>query len=328
MPTPESPATLRLNRIVQEWMLEEPATAALFCALSRKHRAELHHAQLSISGFSAPCFSFGAEIERQVLKAALLLWMEAGKKKFSEGNGILRLDLHGKKISAEKKDILTKNIILQLNCQPAQAAWQTRYLIRALQRWARACTEAERQTVWGETVEKALSVLTRPEQASISWQRILRKQMGRHQRSRPLAHRHRLSKRYGSPPGLRIRRLRHLAIAVDTSGSVEEKELAVFQAEINALRRYGHRITLIQFDDRIRWLADLRGPAPDLWRGRGNTLYDPVLRWANRHRPDILLIFTDGQGPLPLEKYQGPLWWIRPPQIAPSFQQIRPSKKT
>lgn len=93
--------------------------------------------------------------------------------------------------------------------------------------------------------------------------------------------------------------LENIAIAVDTSGSVTDKQFAAFLAEI----RYIHetmklkKITVIGFDTSIRAVHDIyEGNSIDniKFTGYGGTLIKPVIDWGIANKPTILLIFTDG----------------------------------
>ena len=90
-----------------------------------------------------------------------------------------------------------------------------------------------------------------------------------------------------------------LAIAVDTSGSVSDHDFNVFVSEVASILRMmkPERISLIQFDTQIKSVDEIRS-VNELMRckftGRGGTLINPVLEWANQKRPQVLLIFSDG----------------------------------
>ncbi len=203
---------------------------------------------------------------------------------------------------------------------PAQAAWQERYRRQALKTWLENLSEEERKNGCS-ALAKLLELHHFPTtQTALPWQKILRQQLRRTGRSRPEDSYRRLSKRYGRPPGLRLRFRQRLAVAVDTSGSVPEKLLGDFWREIKALQSNGAQITLLQFDDRIRRIIQLQGPPPRQWSGRGSTLYEPVIRWSQSHRPDALLIFTDGLGPRPLSSSLSPLLWLVAGPPRPHFE--------
>jgi predicted metal-dependent peptidase len=59
-----------------------------------------------------------------------------------------------------------------------------------------------------------------------------------------------------------------------------------------------NKISLLQFDTQIKNVSVLKS-VNDLrnvrFEGRGGTLIEPVLNWAVINKPQLLLIFTDGE---------------------------------
>lgn len=100
-------------------------------------------------------------------------------------------------------------------------------------------------------------------------------------------------------PSLYGEKLINIAVAVDTSGSVSDEEFHQFVSETHSILRMmkPDQITVIQFDteiksvDKVQSTKDLMGIK---FTGRGGTEINPVLEWANTHRPQLLLVFTDG----------------------------------
>ena len=101
-------------------------------------------------------------------------------------------------------------------------------------------------------------------------------------------------------PCLYSERLMNLAIAVDTSGSVSDSDFQAFVTEVASILRMmkPEKITLLQFDTAIKSVDELSG-IQDLmhckFTGRGGTLINPVLEWANEHKPQLLMVFSDGE---------------------------------
>jgi predicted metal-dependent peptidase len=96
-----------------------------------------------------------------------------------------------------------------------------------------------------------------------------------------------------------------LAVVVDVSGSVEDRVLARFTAEIRALtRRLEAPLTLVFGDCAVRHVARHapgRVGLDDLLAGKvaggGGTDFAPLLQEAERHRPDLIVVLTDLDGP-------------------------------
>lgn len=93
--------------------------------------------------------------------------------------------------------------------------------------------------------------------------------------------------------------LMDITIAVDASGSVSDTEFLRFVSEANGIIKSMRpkTMTLIQFDtciisvDEIHSVHEL---SKVTFTGRGGTAIEPVMAWANEHKPQLLLVFTDG----------------------------------
>lgn len=110
-----------------------------------------------------------------------------------------------------------------------------------------------------------------------------------------------------------------VCVALDTSGSIGERELAEFACEIDALKsQIRARVTLLACDERL----DERGPwrfeawepvqIPSALGGGGGTSFAPVFEWLTRehYRPDVLIYFTDGAGDFPDCAPDCPVVWL------------------
>lgn len=111
-------------------------------------------------------------------------------------------------------------------------------------------------------------------------------------------------------PGMFSESLIDVTIAVDTSGSVSDTEFGQFISETASIFKMLNpgKITLIQFDTKIKDVSVLRS-VQDLrnvdFVGRGGTKIAPVMKWAEEKKPQLLLIFTDGDF-TPAPKYTEP----------------------
>jgi len=100
-------------------------------------------------------------------------------------------------------------------------------------------------------------------------------------------------------PSMFSENLINIAVAVDTSGSVSDAEFNRFVTETSSILRMmkPEKITVIQFDTDIKSIDDVRNIKDLLgihFTGRGGTRIDPVLEWASKNKPQLLLVFTDG----------------------------------
>jgi predicted metal-dependent peptidase len=110
-----------------------------------------------------------------------------------------------------------------------------------------------------------------------------------------------------------------IVVAIDTSGSVSEGDMAQFVAEINALKgTLTVRTTLLACDSALAeggpWVAEPWEPLvlPARLAGGGGTDFAPVFDWVAREgrRPDALVYFTDADGRFPDRAPDYPVLWL------------------
>ena len=105
------------------------------------------------------------------------------------------------------------------------------------------------------------------------------------------------NRRYEDNPGLKIKMRQHMLLAIDTSGSVSDTELAEFMNEIHHIYKVGVDITVVQCDTSIKSIEPYKGKNEINVFGRGGTEFDPVLDYynANLKKYTSLVYFTDGE---------------------------------
>lgn len=88
-------------------------------------------------------------------------------------------------------------------------------------------------------------------------------------------------------------------VALDISGSISDSEFSQAMDEVFQLvNAYNHEIVVIECDNAIRRsykvksLTDLQ-ERPNM---RAGTAFSPAINYANKHRIDLLVYFTDGEG--------------------------------
>jgi predicted metal-dependent peptidase len=152
--------------------------------------------------------------------------------------------------------------------------------------------------------------------ASLPWQTVLRRHVGRVLSVRPV---------YGRPP----RRFPHLVgvlpgrarqpgkprvmAVIDTSGSLSDRSLADISAELARLGRMAV-VTVVECDSQVHAVYRYTKPVTEV-TGRGGTDLRPPFAPAflRKHKPDLLLYFTDGQGPAPDSAPRIPVIWVLTP---------------
>jgi predicted metal-dependent peptidase len=119
-------------------------------------------------------------------------------------------------------------------------------------------------------------------------------------------------------PSLRSTQL-EIVVAIDTSGSVSDEEIAQCLAEINAIKgQMRARITLLTCDAKLShdgpWIYEPweEFTTPNEFTGGGGTSFKPVFDYVEREMqpPDLLLYFTDAQGEFPDTIPNYPVLWL------------------
>ena len=147
-------------------------------------------------------------------------------------------------------------------------------------------------------IEIFLNKLLNPK---LPWQQILRKyiqNLTKHDYSWRKPNRRFFPEHY--LPSIFSEKLMDIAIAVDASGSVTDADFKVFVSETHGIIRMmkPDKITLVQFDQNIKSVDEVRS-IRDLMNvkfiGRGGTRIESVMEWAEKNKPKLLLVFTDGE---------------------------------
>lgn len=100
-------------------------------------------------------------------------------------------------------------------------------------------------------------------------------------------------------PSLHSETLMDIAIGMDASGSMSTSDFSTCVMEVSSIFKMmkPNKITLVVFDDGIQSVTELHS-INDLmnmkFTGQGGTTIGPVLDWARKAKPELLLIFTDG----------------------------------
>lgn len=127
----------------------------------------------------------------------------------------------------------------------------------------------------------------------------------------------RKSKRYGTRPGLRsVSNKRKLAVAIDTSGSIDQNMMADFMKEIQAIRKTGALITVFECDCKVQREYELKSESDIKFKGGGGTSFDPVFERINNERVkpfDGILYLTDGHASRPVIRPKARVLWVISP---------------
>ncbi|MDH5516399.1 MAG: VWA-like domain-containing protein [Gammaproteobacteria bacterium] len=200
--------------------------------------------------------------------------------------------------------------------QPLTEAEKETLTIQWQQRMAGAAQQAMAAGKLGDSMMRLVDFMLQPK---LPWRSLLARYMNAIARddytySRP-------SSRRGDPalfPSLRSAQL-NVTVALDISGSISDKEINEFVAEIDAIKATVRaRVTLQACD------AQLAEGGPwefEPWeefavnmklKGGGGTKFSPVFDWVNAQdsMPDLLVYFTDAQGEFPPTEPNYPVLWL------------------
>ncbi len=160
---------------------------------------------------------------------------------------------------------------------------------------------------------RLVSAALERQRSRVDWRRVVRLFASSSSRTRLGSTVRRPSRRYGTFPGLRVRRLTRIAAAVDTSGSVSDAALSALFAELHGLWARGAEVHVFECDRSVQRRYEYDGAPPQAVAGRGGTAFDPVFRAlrANRlERWDGCLYLTDGRADAPAVRPPCPLLWV------------------
>ena len=108
-------------------------------------------------------------------------------------------------------------------------------------------------------------------------------------------------------------------MAVDTSGSISDQQIAEFLSEVDALKgQMRARITLLACDARLAedgpWVFEPweEFKMPRSCTGGGGTSFLPVFDWVEHSgaAPQLLVYFTDADGEFPPSEPPYPVIWL------------------
>lgn len=167
---------------------------------------------------------------------------------------------------------------------------------------------------WGSLPAALLSELAlvlAERQPKLDWKRMVRIFCASSGRTKIKNTVKRISKRYGTRPGVKIQRLQRLLVAVDTSGSIDQEMVESFFAEIHGAWRAGASVIVVECDAEVQRSYEYRGKPPTVVHGGGGTEFEPVFRWMRKQRSfDGCLYLTDGCGPAPETRPPCKLLWV------------------
>jgi len=155
---------------------------------------------------------------------------------------------------------------------------------------------------------------------AISWQSILKKYVGTisAQKRRTRMRLNRRQPERFDLLGTMSEKILKIIVAIDTSGSMDDAQIAAVFTEIFAiLAKRKYEITVIECDAKVQRVYTVTKPGEigQSVKGRGGTAFTPVIEYVNndrRFRDALLIYFTDGYGEseIPRPKTYRNLWVV------------------
>ena len=158
-------------------------------------------------------------------------------------------------------------------------------------------------------------------QGRLGWRHLLHRYLGQELKPHPVLSRppRRRPELVGIVPARSRRPLKpKIMAALDTSGSLTDDLLEMIDSELCRLARY-YSVVVVECDVAIHRVRKYR-PLDNLL-GRGGTDLRPPLEreFLRKHRPDVVVYFTDGEGPAPASPPAVPvIWCLTPHGTAPA----------
>ncbi|MGE5677195.1 MAG: DUF2201 family putative metallopeptidase [Pseudomonadota bacterium] len=146
----------------------------------------------------------------------------------------------------------------------------------------------------------------------VNWRNVLRRFLTGKGRITKRKSFKRESRRFENLPGdKRILGLDAL-VALDASGSISDKQLALFHGELIKIKRLtGANLLVTQFDTDYTPPVAIERYVKEKARSKnGGTDYRPVFELADKLDMSLLIIFTDGEGTAPAEPNQRVVWLL------------------
>lgn len=166
---------------------------------------------------------------------------------------------------------------------------------------------------WGnlpfDELSDILDDISKDDKPKIPWQKVIRNFHTSCFSDEILFTNKKLSKRYGSRPGMKIKEQSRILIGIDTSGSMDLDIINMFLKQLSYLNKETTSFDIIECDCEIQRIYKYKQLDSKL-KGRGGTNLTPVLNYAEEKKYDGLIYFTDFEAPIINKKYKIPILWI------------------
>ena len=176
----------------------------------------------------------------------------------------------------------------------------------------KAAEEASASNRWGSVSQETRKQVMKMLETKIDWRKVLRYFVKSSQRANRSSSIKRINRRYAYVhPGRKANRVARVAVSVDQSGSVDDKMLSMFFAELNKLAQIAEFV-VIPFDTRVdeskifTWKkGQTKLPERVL---QGGTCFDAPTEYVNSKGFDGHIVLTDMCAPKPKSSKCQRMW--------------------
>jgi len=177
----------------------------------------------------------------------------------------------------------------------------------------RRSVEDAKQTGYGNMnfniVQELEKFMIRPNNTQ-NWKALLRSFVANSTETYLETTKMRISKRYGTRPGLINRSRLNLACTIDTSISISDRQIEKFINEINCICKNDVDVTIIEADIDVQNHYRYSGKFSTKIHGRGGTDFNPAIKFVEENGFDAHVYFTDFIAGKVTEKFKTPILWM------------------
>lgn len=161
-------------------------------------------------------------------------------------------------------------------------------------------------------LQEYIKTLFKKDEAVFNWKSYFRRIIGNSIRTYIKPTRYKPSYRFKGQEGITLKFKPKVLVAVDTSGSISNKELIDFFSEIEHLYKTGVHVDVIEFDSTIQNKFVYKGQKTDIKIvGRGGTdMSDVYNHYIENPDYSTLVIFTDGYLNINYPRRKNMIWVI------------------
>lgn len=147
-----------------------------------------------------------------------------------------------------------------------------------------------------EELSEMIDRLRKRNKPVYNWKKHFRRMLGNIRTNDLKKTSRRESKRFDGAKGITHLKTVNVLVAIDTSGSIYDKDFTDFFDEIHHIYKSGAKIDIMECDCKINKMYPYKGICPEKIYGRGGTDFQPATDYYfnNRRKYNAMVYFTDG----------------------------------